>query len=490
MIKKRSIFTFGLCFVLFTSLFLSNIILAQDGGSYDPWMDLNDDGIVNAQDLQLLASIYSSSGTPINKTEKLLELEARLDSLNVTLHTEYYDMTVCDVTFVDASGDTVTGYLYVLGEMNVTGYLNAGLGTLYVDNVNGRVGIGTIIPQYELDVAGTLKTDMIVLGSGPGEKYIFFAQESSPFGEYIAWMAIPEEFVVTDDMDVQGTIKASGLDVYGDMTANNLDVTGDLKGETLKINQFQMGDAELNHDMYFYEDGNPLGEWISWQQIGDEFFVSDDTFIWGDLEITGTLNATGNIQGETLEVNSIQLGSTEGDSSIYFYEDGSPTGEYIRWDNSTDKFTISDDINIQGTITIPTTTGYYSIPPCAWQPAESTYDFHRWKHAFYTTTAGTTWWFVPLYLPHGAILTELEVWLWDNHASDIQVELVKGLATIASVSSSGSSEAYVAYTNSTISWPMVDNTAAYCLLGQLSAGDGSHAFSDVQITYIITEIPS
>lgn len=85
MSKIRSIITSGISIVLFATLLFNNIILAQDGSSYDPWMDLNDDGIIDPQDLQLLASIYSKSGTPINKTERLLELEARMDSLNATV---------------------------------------------------------------------------------------------------------------------------------------------------------------------------------------------------------------------------------------------------------------------------------------------------------------------------------------------------------------------------------------------------------------------
>ena len=85
MFRKRGIFTFGMSFVLFAGLFLSNILLAQNDDSYDPWMDLNDDGIIDATDLQLLAVVYSTLGTPINKTARLLELEARIDSLNTSL---------------------------------------------------------------------------------------------------------------------------------------------------------------------------------------------------------------------------------------------------------------------------------------------------------------------------------------------------------------------------------------------------------------------
>jgi len=53
----------------------------QDGGLYEPWIDTNDDGIIDVHDLQALGSAYGTSGTPINKTALLLELQSRLEAL-------------------------------------------------------------------------------------------------------------------------------------------------------------------------------------------------------------------------------------------------------------------------------------------------------------------------------------------------------------------------------------------------------------------------
>lgn len=39
---------------------------------YDPWRDLNDDGIINIYDVVMVTGIYGSTGTPINKTALLL----------------------------------------------------------------------------------------------------------------------------------------------------------------------------------------------------------------------------------------------------------------------------------------------------------------------------------------------------------------------------------------------------------------------------------
>ena len=92
---------------------------SQQDGAYAPWMDLNDDGIIDAYDLQLLALIYGTSGTPINKTERLLELEARIDNLNASLLADYYNKAESDNLFVDIAGDTMTGSLAVNGDLTI-----------------------------------------------------------------------------------------------------------------------------------------------------------------------------------------------------------------------------------------------------------------------------------------------------------------------------------------------------------------------------------
>lgn len=63
------------------SLLTLQVRSAPTAGVYDPWIDTNDDGVINYLDLYNLAVVYGTSGTPINKTDLLLELEARIASL-------------------------------------------------------------------------------------------------------------------------------------------------------------------------------------------------------------------------------------------------------------------------------------------------------------------------------------------------------------------------------------------------------------------------
>jgi hypothetical protein len=48
---------------------------------YDPWVDTDDNGITNMLDLYNIAQLFGTSGTPINKTQMLLDLQNRASAL-------------------------------------------------------------------------------------------------------------------------------------------------------------------------------------------------------------------------------------------------------------------------------------------------------------------------------------------------------------------------------------------------------------------------
>jgi len=52
---------------------------------YDPWYDFDDDGDIDIYDIVDIAGRYGTTGTPINKTELLLEMQATIDELNATV---------------------------------------------------------------------------------------------------------------------------------------------------------------------------------------------------------------------------------------------------------------------------------------------------------------------------------------------------------------------------------------------------------------------
>jgi hypothetical protein len=82
---KYKILGITLVCLFLCTLFFGIATSGSGTNGYDPWVDLNDDGNIDYNDLYTFARAYGSSGTPINKTALLLQLLSRIDSLNASL---------------------------------------------------------------------------------------------------------------------------------------------------------------------------------------------------------------------------------------------------------------------------------------------------------------------------------------------------------------------------------------------------------------------
>ncbi len=77
--------TFCLTSTLFMAIPIKSQVGTTSSNEYDPWIDTNDDGIIDIFDIAALALAFGAEGTPINKTALILELQSRVDSLNASL---------------------------------------------------------------------------------------------------------------------------------------------------------------------------------------------------------------------------------------------------------------------------------------------------------------------------------------------------------------------------------------------------------------------
>jgi len=84
-LKKDLIAAIVITFCITAILFTAIPIRSTPTPAYDPWIDTNDDGIINYKDLFNFAAIFGASGTPVNKTDLLLKLQSKVDSLNASL---------------------------------------------------------------------------------------------------------------------------------------------------------------------------------------------------------------------------------------------------------------------------------------------------------------------------------------------------------------------------------------------------------------------
>ena len=79
-------------FCLIVVLFMIITTQSSSGDTYDPWIDINDDGKINILDITFVAKAFGTSGTPINKTMLIQELET------ARAHNETYSTTPVSIS--------------------------------------------------------------------------------------------------------------------------------------------------------------------------------------------------------------------------------------------------------------------------------------------------------------------------------------------------------------------------------------------------------
>ena len=133
-------------FCLTATLFSIIPVGSQGIREYDPWYDMNDDGIIDLWDVYHMNMKYGTTGTAINKTDLLLQLMTKIDQLNATiieqqntinlLNTEiiYLNQTVIEVNSTRGLGapDYDSGWLSIAASAYTLLYHNLGTTELLV----------------------------------------------------------------------------------------------------------------------------------------------------------------------------------------------------------------------------------------------------------------------------------------------------------------------------------------------------------------------
>ncbi len=152
------------------------------------------------------------------------------------------------------------------------------------------------------------------------------------------------------------------------------------------------------------------------------------------------------------------------------------------------------NVNISGTVTLPTTTRYYSIPAVSFIPASNvaTYNLYMYGNAVYPSS-GSAYFYAQVNLPHGATITQFQPVLYDNAGSDITFRLVSvnnsGVhSVITTVTSSGSSIVYRSISPGALSVTVDNQNYAYLVYASWStpAAPSDIRISKVNIAYTVT----
>lgn len=198
-----------------------------------------------------------------------------------------------------------------------------------------------------------------------------------------------------------GVTAASGTNVTVSGGAATLAFTGSnlqmFIGDTISdqlivqstISMLPTGSADVDQRIQFL-NGGTLSESLLWDDSDDRFEFSDSLAISGPIQVgsvtvvsqvysafgAGTPVSSGmNSANDVLVTDDIEClssiiasgnilmhaGAAEGDSLIYFREDGSDNGESFRWDDSADKFVVSDAFQCDGNLTVNDPDGFADV---------------------------------------------------------------------------------------------------------------------------------
>lgn len=81
MLKKRYMIISSLVFCLTATFFISGTASEEPPQEYNPWYDVDDNGWINIIDINQIAVRFGTTGTPINKTALLIEVNATFAKL-------------------------------------------------------------------------------------------------------------------------------------------------------------------------------------------------------------------------------------------------------------------------------------------------------------------------------------------------------------------------------------------------------------------------
>jgi hypothetical protein len=178
--KKHMVVALGIVSVFLGGFFFSNALLAQGSGEYDPWLDYNEDGIVDVNDLHPLGQAYGSSGDPTK-------------NVNVTNWPVSTDTAVWYDVYLGAWTNLMSGWYEAdgFGQLHLLVRTLGATGDVYLDFY------GLIPPDFAVCfksiVFGTANYSFAITMPVPSEKFMFRVHtpgttvDSLYFGFYLTW---------------------------------------------------------------------------------------------------------------------------------------------------------------------------------------------------------------------------------------------------------------------------------------------------------------
>ena len=254
---------------------------------------------------------------------------------------------------------------------------NINNGVVYVDKTNNRMGINTTTPSYTLDVQGTAAiTGAVTLGGA-----VSTGGNLTVGGNLIvngSTTTVNSVTVTVDDKNIElgsvnsptdTTADGGGITLKGttDKTitwlvsnggwnfSNGINITGGVHATntiTTTADSISMNTDNTSADSLLYFKSTT--QYLKWNNTSNQFELSNGVSINGNALVSGTVSATGTIS-TTAESISMNTDSTATDSYLNF----KGFTQYLKWNNTTSKFEISNDLYGVGSIIATQDLGTY-----------------------------------------------------------------------------------------------------------------------------------
>ena len=127
--------------ILFATLFVASFLFVglTSSSPYSPWYDFNGNGEIDIFDIVDIAGRYGTTGTPINITELLLELQARIDELEVIVASHEECIVVTGSKLYNAPISYISGTGFVI---DVSGSIPSGFTLVSVFATGRKTDLG------------------------------------------------------------------------------------------------------------------------------------------------------------------------------------------------------------------------------------------------------------------------------------------------------------------------------------------------------------
>lgn len=260
-------------------------------------------------------------------------------------------ISLSNIFIADDKTLEVQGEAWRTSGSSVQGTITVAIG----DSVSGSHIIGSIdedvpevfnlsIPLTSTGYSADTKQNIVVSMSVSATERFFQHIDNS--GSSVALDPVPTAYLTNPIVSIIDTISGS-IGTLQQVTDNGNVTTQSIQVQDLRAD----GNLHTNYSgpegdgfVYFYDGGSPTGKSLKWNDSSIQFEIDGTFVVVGLLATTEDARIAGDIR--------INASGPDGDSFLYFYEGGSPTGAALKWDDSVTGFEFSHDLVVGRDFTI------------------------------------------------------------------------------------------------------------------------------------------